>query len=263
MAGCFSCTKYDVFLSFRGENTRNGFTSHLCSALENNKIKTYMVDKLKGGDEISTSLLKAIEKSKLSVIIFSKNYASSSWCLDELVQILKCKNKHGQIVVPIFYGVDPSHVRIQYVISSNRFEAKKKKLQAWKKALKKVTKLAGWMGFSPDSKLVEKIVKDIKKNLIKSSAHCRYAIADDRRPPSNSLPLFHTRSLPCPATTMYQTHNPNLGFVKPKIAPSPFLHRIFISSLLQLFITSCRPKLLHFQPWLIVEVLGFFFSLSM
>ncbi|KAL5566748.1 hypothetical protein UlMin_029912 [Ulmus minor] len=153
MGGCFSCTKYDVFLSFRGEDTRNGFTSHLRYALEKNKIKTYMDDKqLKRGDEISTSLLKVIEKSKLSVIIFSENYASSSWCLDELVQILKCKNKLGQIVVPVFYGVDPSHVRGQkgtYVISSNRFETKKKKMQAWR----------------PDSKLIEEIVKDIKKKL--------------------------------------------------------------------------------------------------
>ncbi|KAL5567011.1 hypothetical protein UlMin_030175 [Ulmus minor] len=171
MGGCFSCTKYDVFLSFRGEDTRNGFTSHLRYALEKNKIKTYMDDKqLKRGDEISTSLLKAIEKSKLSVIIFSENYASSSWCLDELVQILKCKNKLGQIVVPVFHGVDPSHVRGQkgtYVISSDRFETKKKKMQAWREALKNASKLAGWDSHNtrPDSKLIEEIVKDIKKKL--------------------------------------------------------------------------------------------------
>ncbi|KAL5566749.1 hypothetical protein UlMin_029913 [Ulmus minor] len=171
MGCCFSCPKHDVFLSFRGEDTRNGFISHLRSALEENKIKTYTDDKqMKRGDEISTSLLKAIKKSKLSVIIFSKNYASSSWCLDELVQILKCKKKYGQIVVPVFYGVDPSHVRGQkgsYVISSDRFEAKKKKLQAWRKALKKAANLAGCdsQNIRPDSKLVEEIVKDIKKKL--------------------------------------------------------------------------------------------------
>ncbi|EXB76509.1 Protein SUPPRESSOR OF npr1-1, CONSTITUTIVE 1 [Morus notabilis] len=69
---------------------------------------------LKKGDEISPALLKAIEESKLSMIIFSQNYASSSWCLDELNHVLKCKGKHHkQLVVPVFYHVDPSHVRKQ------------------------------------------------------------------------------------------------------------------------------------------------------
>lgn len=78
-----------MFLSFRGEDTRNNFTSHLREALCKKKIKTYADDVLQRGAEISTELLNTIKKSKLSVIIFSKNYASSPWCLDELVQILK------------------------------------------------------------------------------------------------------------------------------------------------------------------------------
>ncbi|BFG41731.1 hypothetical protein CerSpe_280050 [Prunus speciosa] len=85
--------KYDVFLSFRGEDTRYTFTSHLYAALCAKKIKTYIDDILERGEEIAPSLLEAIEKSKLSVIIFSKNYASSTWCLDELVHILRCKER--------------------------------------------------------------------------------------------------------------------------------------------------------------------------
>ncbi|CAN6554507.1 unnamed protein product [Malus baccata var. baccata] len=104
--------KYDVFLSFRGVDTRDTFTSHLYSALVRKKIETYIDYKLESGDKIAPNLLEAIEKSKLSVIIFSKNYASSTWCLEELAHILECKDR-GQIVVPIFYGIDPSHVRKQ------------------------------------------------------------------------------------------------------------------------------------------------------
>ena len=148
MGSCFSSTKCDVFLSFRGEDTRNNFTSHLYSALEKNKIKTYIDDKLiKKGDEISPVLIKAIKRAKLSVIVFSENYATSSWCLDELVQILKCKDKNGQIVVPIFFRVNPSDVRKQngsYAISSKGVKGGKSKEKAWREALKKAANLSGW-----------------------------------------------------------------------------------------------------------------------
>ena len=104
--------KYDVFISFRGEDTRNNFTSHLFDALCRKQIKAYLDENdLKRGDEISPALLRAIQDSKLCLIVLSKNYASSTWCLDELVHILRCKGP--QKVVPIFYKVIPSHVRKQ------------------------------------------------------------------------------------------------------------------------------------------------------
>lgn len=83
--------KYDVFLSFRGTETRKTFTSHLYKALDGNKIDTYIDYRLERGDEIAPALLKAIKGSKISVVMFSKDYASSRWCLDELVHILECK----------------------------------------------------------------------------------------------------------------------------------------------------------------------------
>ena len=106
-----------------------------------------MDDKLKKGDEISPTLRKAIKRAKLSVIVFSENYASSSWCLDELVQILECKEKKKQIVIPIFYRVDPSDVRKQkgsYKITSKGFNVKKRKVDKWRKALTKAANLSGW-----------------------------------------------------------------------------------------------------------------------
>ena len=105
--------KYDVFVSFRGEDTRDNFTSHLYSALCRQNIQTFIDDQLNRGDEISESLVNAIEVSHISVIIFSESYASSRWCLDELVKILECKKEYAQIVIPVFYRVDPSDVRNQ------------------------------------------------------------------------------------------------------------------------------------------------------
>src|ERR1044072_7839795 len=101
-----SLKKYDAFLSFRGEDTRDNFTSHLHNALLQKQVDTYIDYRLQKGDEISGALIKAIQDSLVSVVIFSQNYASSKWCLDEITEILECKRVHGQIVIPVFFKVD-------------------------------------------------------------------------------------------------------------------------------------------------------------
>lgn len=147
-----SSCKYDVFLSFRGEDTRDNFTSHLFAALLRKKLKAFIDEELlERGDEISPALLKAIEESKISVIIFSENYASSKWCLDELVKILECQNMNGQIVIPVFYHVDPSDVRKQtgsfgnaFVKTEKRFKNMPEIVQKWKAGLTEACNLSGW-----------------------------------------------------------------------------------------------------------------------
>lgn len=104
---------YDVFISFRGEDTRYNFTDHLHRYLVQKGIRTFKDDDLQRGEEISQALLQAIEGSRISVILFSEKYAFSKWCLDELVEIVQCKKPKQQLVLPIFYKVDPSDVRNQ------------------------------------------------------------------------------------------------------------------------------------------------------
>ncbi|XP_044511384.1 disease resistance-like protein DSC1 [Mangifera indica] len=168
-------TKYDVFLSFRGEDVRNNFTSHLYAALCRKQVETFIDEEgLKRGDEISPMLLKAIVESKISVIIFSKDYASSRWCLDELSKILECKRMNGQMVIPVFYQVDPSDVRKQngsfkdsFLKHEERFKDMKEKIQKWRDALTDAANLSGWDSSvtKPDAQLVEKIVDDILEKL--------------------------------------------------------------------------------------------------
>ena len=144
--------KYDVFLSFRGEDTRCTFTDHLYRALEYKRIITFRDDKeLEMGKPISLELLEAIEKSTVAVIIFSKNYASSTWCLEELAKIVECRDR-GIIlrVLPIFYYVEPTDVRHQkntfaeaFAKHEKRFEENPTKVQKWKTALTNVASLSG------------------------------------------------------------------------------------------------------------------------
>jgi len=71
--------KYDVFLSFRGEDTRNGFIDYLYASLKQKGIVTFRdEEKLERGKSISPELLKAIEESKFAIVILSRNYASST-----------------------------------------------------------------------------------------------------------------------------------------------------------------------------------------
>ncbi|KAF3432362.1 hypothetical protein FNV43_RR27102 [Rhamnella rubrinervis] len=110
--------KYDVFLSFRGEDTRKQVTDHLYYALNQKGINTFRDDKeLKRGKPISPELLKAVEESRFAVVILSKDYASSSWCLDELSKIVECNKVKGQTIIPVFYHVEPTEAEaIQEIV---------------------------------------------------------------------------------------------------------------------------------------------------
>ncbi|KAH9781856.1 ADP-ribosyl cyclase/cyclic ADP-ribose hydrolase [Citrus sinensis] len=167
--------QYDVFVSFRGEETRDNFTSHLYSALCRQNIQTFIDDQLNRGDEISESLVNAIEASAISVIVFSEGYASSRWCLDELVKILECKKEYAQIVIPVFYRVDPSDVRNQtgsfgdsFSKLEERFKENSKKLLTWRNALKEAATLSGFnsLNIRPESELINEAVNHISKRLL-------------------------------------------------------------------------------------------------
>ncbi|KAI3516533.1 hypothetical protein L1887_15451 [Cichorium endivia] len=141
--------KYHVFLSFRGEDTRKNFVDHLYTALVQKGIYTYKDDEtLPRGESIGPSLMTAIEESQIAVIIFSKNYADSSWCLDELEYIMKCRETGGKIVMPIFYDVDPSEVRKQkrkYEEAFLKHELENNnKVDSWRKALVDASNISGW-----------------------------------------------------------------------------------------------------------------------
>ena len=143
---------YDVFLSFRGKDTRNSFTDHLYAALQRSSITTFRDnEKLERGKSIAPELLKAIEESRFAIVILSRNYASSTWCLDELAKIIQCMKEMEMTVLPIFYKVDPSTVRNLKGTFAQAFAKHEKclkgnieKVQTWRAALNEVANLSGW-----------------------------------------------------------------------------------------------------------------------
>ncbi|CAL5431188.1 unnamed protein product [Camellia sinensis] len=170
--------KHDVFLSFSGVDTRKNFTGHLLAALEQNGFYTFRDDtKLDKGEDIGSELLKAIESSRISLIVFSKNYAASRWCLDELVKIMECRKTFQQIVLPIFYDVDPSDVRAQKGSVAEAFAKHEEhfkngsngKVEKWRAALTEAANLSGWdlknVVNGHEAKLIEQITEEIGDKL--------------------------------------------------------------------------------------------------
>ncbi|CAL5378152.1 unnamed protein product [Camellia sinensis] len=171
---------YHVFLSFRGEDTRRTFTDHLYTALVHAGIHTFRDDdELERGEDIESNLKKAIQQSRISIIVLSKDYASSKWCLNELVKILERKRTVNHIILPIFYHVDPSHVKNQtgsfaeaFEKHNKRFEAETDyrkqerlaKVETWRETLREVADLPGMI--LEDGKIVKEIANKLNRTVL-------------------------------------------------------------------------------------------------
>ncbi|KAL4585110.1 hypothetical protein LXL04_009725 [Taraxacum kok-saghyz] len=175
--------RYDVFISFRGVDTRHSFTDHLYNALIDANITTFLDDEeIETGEVLKPELENAIKSSQASIIVLSKNYATSSWCLDELVLILEQCITSNHIVIPVFYHVEPTHVRKQQdsfgaamakykQTMEEETDANKKsqwaqKIDRWTKALTKVADLKGKdVKGRRETEFIEEIVKEIHHRL--------------------------------------------------------------------------------------------------
>ncbi|CAN4081160.1 unnamed protein product [Withania somnifera] len=157
---------YDVFLNFRGEDMmQTNFIDVLFTRLSQFGVNTFKDD---DGEREVVSLdqvLKTIEGSSISIIIFTKNYADSTECLDKLVKVVDCRHL---LVLPVFYDVDPSQVRKQTGTFSEDLARQEERygiqrVERWKVALTKVSNLSGWhlenIAQGYESRFIQKIIE--------------------------------------------------------------------------------------------------------
>ncbi|WJX71940.1 hypothetical protein P8452_55876 [Trifolium repens] len=115
---------YDVFLSFRGEDTRYGFTGNLYKALSDKGIRTFIDD-------------KELQR-------------------DELAHIIHYFQEKSRLVLPVFYDVEPCNVRMRNQTESYakdlafhkaKFQNDKENMERfmkWKIAVEQAAELSGY-----------------------------------------------------------------------------------------------------------------------
>ncbi|CAN1252558.1 Disease resistance protein L6 [Linum perenne] len=171
--------EYEVFLSFRGTDVRLTFADYLYTCLDRSKIRTFRdEEELRKGETIGLSLVKAITESKIYIPIFSKNYASSKWCLQELAKMVDCwKNGGGgkgqHIILPVFYLIDPRDVRhpnsgsYKEAFEQHSLKHHPETVLEWKNALQEVGKMKGWHITESDGQgaIIDKIFSKVDLHL--------------------------------------------------------------------------------------------------
>ncbi|CAN6446067.1 unnamed protein product [Victoria cruziana] len=174
-------SEFEVFLSFRGEDTRNGFTGHLYDSLRDRGVSTFIdSEKLEKGEEID-KLLEYIEKSEICILIISKRYAESKWCLKEMTKCVECHKE----IIPVFFGVEPSDVRHQsgpFKSAFKEYESNKnlksEEVLKWREALRKVGEISGfnlkdtnWDEAKLKRTVIERILSRVNKKPLVVAKH--------------------------------------------------------------------------------------------
>ncbi|KAJ9552019.1 LOW QUALITY PROTEIN: hypothetical protein OSB04_016064 [Centaurea solstitialis] len=141
-----TASSYDVFLSFRGEDTRNSFTDHLYAALMRAGLRTFRdSNDLDRGEELKPEIRRAIEESRAS------------------------RRECDHFVLPVFYHVDPCSVRKQDGTFKIEVKASSKwtndNVNRWKGAIMEVADLAGLVLSGPETKFLADIVHTVHNKL--------------------------------------------------------------------------------------------------
>lgn len=96
---------YDVFLSHRGPDVKAHFCYFLAEALKRASITPFLDEEdLEPGGDAWPTMQAALAGARIAMPIFSQGYATSKWCLDELVIMMRAPER----VMPVFYDVGPN-----------------------------------------------------------------------------------------------------------------------------------------------------------
>lgn len=136
-----------MFLNHRGPDVKGGFIAHLEDALRSNGLNPFLDKKsLVKGDPAFRSIDDALQSAKILVAVVSKGYVESKYCLNELVAMIRS----GKPVIPVFYDVEPAHLRwVKKGPFVAAFEKHKNReplevLVEWEQALQKLSNISGF-----------------------------------------------------------------------------------------------------------------------
>jgi hypothetical protein len=133
--------EYDVFINHRGPDVKKTFVAHLYAALSSWGFRPFLdAEDIQYAEQVFDKIDKALEGACVHVAIFSKGYAKSIYCLDELCAMLKS----GRRIIPVFYDVEAGDLRRPEVglyreaFEKHQERGRTEKIPIWKEALHKV-----------------------------------------------------------------------------------------------------------------------------
>jgi hypothetical protein len=152
---------FDVFINHYGRDVKRTLATDLYHSLCEHKLRVFLDEpELQAGESITPQLKSAIRTASVHIAIFSAGYASSKWCLDELVLMVDCRSKSSSTIIPIFYGVEPAALRWTkdgngvYAQALRKLEEKKtfdgqprydsSTIEKWRNALFEVAEIKGF-----------------------------------------------------------------------------------------------------------------------
>jgi hypothetical protein len=104
-----------VFINHRGPDAKLTHASLIYHSLRHCGLRVFLDAKelRMGGSTLydAIRLSGAISSASVHIVIFSKNYAESRWCLDELCWILRSVQERTATIVPMFCDVEPKNLR--------------------------------------------------------------------------------------------------------------------------------------------------------
>ncbi|XP_057436424.1 uncharacterized protein LOC130728855 isoform X2 [Lotus japonicus] len=185
---------HHIYFSANIESACLEFTKSLHGALVQQGFKIIPKASFHLSRKNFKGLEEEIAKSRCSIIVISKEYARDFKGLQELVKILKCKETIQQLILPIFYNVDPSDVRdvkrsfkdgLQHA-KENAMEEMKQlyneeaMLKEWTSALYELGRLPGkqYIKGSQDN-FIQEIIDHVKNN--KHRLHVKHVNGQEGR----------------------------------------------------------------------------------
>jgi hypothetical protein len=135
---------FDVFLNHRGSDVKRNFAAHLHQALQEAGCRPFLdMESLKKGFHAQKKTYEALGCASVHVAIFSKHYADSDYCLDELCAMIEMK----KLIIPVFYDVSPNDLdcKLHNGPYAEKMDVwRTSEVKKWKDALCMVAQLTGF-----------------------------------------------------------------------------------------------------------------------
>lgn len=139
--------KYDVFINHRGPDVKLTFAADLTDALCKAGFHPFLDAKSIGqGRHVFDSIAEALSGACVHVAIFSRRYAESKYCLEELTSMLQSNHT----ILPVFYNVKPEDLRwidegpFAGGFHKHRKRRRQEKIKLWKEALWDISERRGF-----------------------------------------------------------------------------------------------------------------------